>query len=310
MLNTEFTVDMAVWQDGVTFQSALASKPAEEFELPKTMRQSLFAEELNIENETIPTARAPQQAVRPEPANVQRVQPPGLLTAQEKSIQNPANLSSGVPEIPAALTNVEDLTPFIVSADTVKPGSRLNEQLERTTFSQKSNKLIGAQSPYNMSEEKAKARETARNARTLKGPGDAKVFPMDTAARYRNNQTKFGVAQPLTASASDQAKQLRIEEMRQQAKARTINEINTSLAQKPAAAKTPVDIEAVRSQVSTEGFGYKRDNLPLASSEKVSPAASWFPEAMTRQLDAYEAAHKIAAQYGATERKTGTDLNV
>lgn len=74
------------------------------------------------------------------------------------------------------MTNVEDLTPFIVSADTVKPGSRLNEQLERTTFSQKSNKLIGAQSPYNMSEEKAKARETARNARTLKGPGDAKVF--------------------------------------------------------------------------------------------------------------------------------------
>lgn len=137
------------------------------------------------------------------------------------------------------MTNVEDLTPFIVSADTVKPGSRLNEQLERTTFSQKSNKLIGAQSPYNMSEEKAKARETARNARTLKGPGDAKVFPMDTAARYRNNQTKFGVAQPLTASASDQAKQLRIEEMRQQAKARTINEINTSLAQNRRQQKRP-----------------------------------------------------------------------
>ena len=35
MLNTEFTVDMAVWQDGVTFQSALASKPAEEFECAK-----------------------------------------------------------------------------------------------------------------------------------------------------------------------------------------------------------------------------------------------------------------------------------
>ena len=139
MLNTEFTVDMAVWQDGVTFQSALASKPAEQFELPKTMRQSLFAEKLNDKTETTP---AVQQTVRPELANDKQIQPPVLLTAQEKSIQQPADLSSGVPEIPAALTNVEDLTPFIVSADTVKPGSRLNEQLERTTFSQKSNKLI------------------------------------------------------------------------------------------------------------------------------------------------------------------------
>lgn len=311
MLNTEFTVDMAVWQDGVTFQSALASKPAEEFELPQTMRQSLFARELNDKTETTPDVSVQQQTARPAPVvGQQQIQPPVLLTAQEKAAPRGAVSSADVAEIPAALANAEDLTPFVVSADTVKPGSRLNEQLERTTFSQKSNKLIGAQSPYNMSEETAKSRETARNTRTLKGPGDAKVFPMDTAARYRNNQTKFGVAQPLTANAPDQAKQLRIEEMRQQAKAKTINEINTSLAQKPAASKPPVDIEAIRSQVSTEGFGYKRDNLPLASSEQVSPAASWFPEAMTRQLDAYEAAHKVAAQYGAAVQKNGTDLNV
>ena len=81
-----------------------------------------------------------------------------------------------------------------------------------------------------------------------------------------------------------------------------------SLAQKPAAT---IDPEAIRAQVSSEGFGYKRPNLPNTSSEKVSAAASWFPEAMTRQLDAYEAAKKVA-QYGATgtESKNLTDIAI
>lgn len=137
MLNTEFTVDMAVWQDGVTFQSALASKPAEEFELPQTMRQSLFARELNDKTETTPDVSVQQQAARPAPAvGQQQIQPPVLLTAQEKAAPRGAVSSADVAEIPAALANAEDLTPFVVSADTVKPGSRLNEQLERTTFSQ------------------------------------------------------------------------------------------------------------------------------------------------------------------------------
>lgn len=310
MLNTEFTVDMAVWQDGVTFQTALASKPAEEFEWPETIRKSPFAQALSGVSQTAADARVPQQGVPAEPAENRRLSAPVLLTAQGKDALERTVSPSNVPEIPAALANAEDLTPFVVSADTVKPGSRLNDQLERTVFSKKSNKPFGAQSPYNMSEETAKARETAKSPKTLKGPGDAKVFPMDTAARYRDNQTKFGIAQPLTAGAADQAKQLRIEEMRQQAKAKTINEINTSLAQKPANSKTPADIEAIRSQVGTEGFGYKRENLPMASSAQVSPAASWFPEAMTRQLDAYEAARKVATQYGTIPEKTKTDLSV
>lgn len=312
MLNTEFTVDLSVWQDGITFQSALASKPAEEFELPQKMRQSLFAETLNAPQEPVVKEQITETTKRQDPPlNNQELHAPTLLAAQEiqkeKQVSVPAQ---SVPELPTSLTNVEDLTPFVVSADTLKPGSRLNEQLERTKFTQKTNKLIGSDSPYNMSEETAKARETAKTTRTLKGPGDAKVFPMETAARFRNNQTKFGVAQPLTVSASEQAKQLRIEEMQQQAKAKTINEINTSLTPKSnISKKAPINLEAIKSQVSTEGFGYKRENLPMASSEKVSPAASWFPEAMTRQLDAYEAARKVA-QYGATGQPMRTDLSV
>ena len=309
MLNTEFTVDMAVWQDGVTFQSALASKPAGTFELPRTIRQKPFSQTLNDKTETTPVAHTAQEPVSVKPTVESRIQTPVLLTAQEQSIQNPVNLSAKIPEIPASLKDVEDLTPFIVSANTTKPGSRLNEQLERTTFSQKPKSLVGKESPYNLSDEKVKARETAKTARTLKGPGNAKVFSIDTVTRYNNNQTKFGVAQPLTVSASDQAKQLRIEQMKQQAKAKTINETNTSLAQKSTTSKPPVDIEAIRSQVSTEGFGYKRDNLPIGSSEKTSAAAAWFPEAMTRQLDAYEAARKVA-QHGVTSETAKTNLNV
>ena len=130
---------------------------------------------------------------------------------------------------------------------------------------------------------------------------------MEKAARFRNNETKFGGNMPLAASASEQAKQLRMEEMKQQAKAKTIAETNTSLAKKPAV----IDPEAIRAQVSSEGFGYKRPNLPNTSSEKVSAAASWFPEAMTRQLDAYEAAKKVA-QHGAAgaAQKSVTDVAI
>ena len=285
MLNLDFTVDLSVWQDGITFQSD--SVPTAETVMPRSEKSASFAEHLKTDPMSEPRHKNEEKPVAASPV---------LLTAQEQKVQ----------EIPSALADVVDLTPFIVSADTAsKPGERLNEQLNRTTFSKKTDSLVKNGSPYNMSEEKAKAREARQNAKILKGPGDAKVFSMDNAARFRNNQTKFGAAQPLTASAADQAKQLRIEEMHQQARAKTINETNTSLAQKPVSAVKPtsVDTEAIRAQVSSEGFGYKRPNLPNVSSEKVSPAAAWFPEAMTRQLDAYEAAQKVA-QHGIPAQKS------
>lgn len=285
MLNLNFTVDLSVWQDGITFQSDPSA--ISETVVPEAPDHRSFESHLKVASVVETKKNDIKQSV---------ISSPAALTTQEKEVR----------EIPAALADVVDLTPFIVSADTVsKPGDRLNEQLDRTTFSKKAGALVGNGSPYNLSEEKAKAREARQNAKNLKGPGDAKIFSMDSAARFRNNQTKFGIAQPLTASAADQAKQLRIEEMHQQARAKTINETNTSLAQKPVSSvkPVPVDTEAIRAQVSSEGFGYKRPNLPNVSSEKVSPAASWFPEAMTRQLDAYEAAQKVA-QYGAIPQKS------
>lgn len=287
MLNMDFTVDLSVWQDGFTFQQD--SAPVAETVVPRA--RPSFARQIKEISVTEP--EKPVVSEKRMPASS-----PAVLAAQEQKVQ----------EMPAALADVVDLTPFVVSADTVsKPGARLNEQLERTTFSKQKNKLFGKESPYNMSDEKAKARETAQETKTLKGSGNAKVFSMEKAARFRNNETKFGGNMPLAASASEQAKQLRMEEMKQQAKAKTIAETNTSLAKKPAV----IDPEAIRAQVSSEGFGYKRPNLPNTSSEKVSAAASWFPEAMTRQLDAYEAAKKVA-QHGAAgaAQKSVTDIAI
>ena len=295
MLNMDFTVDLSVWQDGFTARSVsipvAAARP--ETDMPKAMNTPSFARQLI----SLSTSGAQEEEIKPR-----AVPAPTVLVKQEK----------GIPQIPAALADETDLTPFIVSASSAaKPGERLNSELERTVFSNKTSSLRTKDSPYNMSEEKAKAREARQNsAKTMTPPDKAKLFSMDNVARFRNNETKFGVAQPLTANVSDQTKQLRIDEMRQQAKAKAINETNTSLTQKPASAM--IDPESIRAQVSSEGFGYKRPNLPSASSEKVSPAASWFPEAMTRQLDAYEAANKVAAQYGASAAgyKNQTELNI
>lgn len=286
MLSTDFRVDMAVWQDGVTFQTALASKPAAD-----------FGQLIGVNAAVEPVAEAKAETSDAQPVAAVSAAPV-VLVAQE----NFAPQSAAVPAVK------EELTPLVAADADVKPGSRLNAELARTGFSQKPEKLIGKESPYNMSDAKAKARETAQSVQKTRAPSaNEKVFSMDKAARFHNAQHQFGVSQMPTVSASDAAKRMRMDEMRQQAKNKTIDEANTTLAQKRSA---PIDTAAIRAQVSADGFGYQRDKLPSASSQSVSPAASWFPEAMTRQLDAYEAARKVSAQYGTSAAETVADYNV
>jgi len=276
---------MAVWQDGVTFQTALASKPAADFD-------RLISVDAAVE----PVAETKVETSDAQP--VAAATAPVVLAAQENF----------APRTVAVASVGEELTPLVAADADVKPGSRLNAELARTGFSQKPEKLIGKESPYNMSPEKAKARETAQSVQKTRMPSaNEKVFSMDKAARFHNAQHQFGVAQMPTVSASDAAKRMRMDERRQQAKNKTIDEAGTTLTQKRSA---PIDTAAIRAQVSADGFGYQRDKLPSASSQSVSPAASWFPEAMTRQLDAYEAARKVSAQYGTSAAKPAADYNV
>lgn len=219
MDDVRFTVDTAIWLDGVTFAAPASEQQAEQPSFKETLAQT----------ETVVSA-----------------------------------VPSAVVELPAALENVDDLTPFVVGADskTSAPGTRLDGELKRTTFQTMPLK----RSPYNMSEARAKRREDALAQRELKGVKDEKLFPMNTAARFRGNNS--GVAAQ-------------------------------SLLQKPVSL-SPADINAIKAQAgSTEG--YPRDTLPSASNEQTSAAAAWFPEAMTRQLDAYEAMKKVQAAQQQTD---------
>lgn len=219
MDDVRFTVDTAIWLDGVTFAAPASEQQAEQPSFKETLAQT----------ETVVSA-----------------------------------VPSAVVELPAALENVDDLTPFVVGADskTSAPGTRLDGELKRTTFQTMPLK----RSPYNMSEARAKRREEALAQRELKGVKDEKLFPMNTAARFRGNNS--GVAAQ-------------------------------SLLQKPVSL-SPVDINAIKAQAGSIE-GYPRDTLPSASNEQTSAAAAWFPEAMTRQLDAYEAMKKVQAAQQQTD---------
>ena len=187
MLRTEFRVDMAVWQDGVTFQTALASKPAADFD-------RLISVDAAVE----PVAETKVETSDAQP--VAAATAPVVLAAQENF----------APRTVAVASVGEELTPLVAADADVKPGSRLNAELARTGFSQKPEKLIGKESPYNMSPEKAKARETAQSVQKTRMPSaNEKVFSMDKAARFHNAQHQFGVAQMPTVSASDAAKRMR-----------------------------------------------------------------------------------------------------
>lgn len=287
MLNTDFTVDMSVWQDGVTFRTNIVSRPAADFGTPealkKTQEQPSFKQVLT---QTAVEGNKPSDsgAASNIPAVSGMPGPVSLLPVQA------AVQASGVQELPASLANVEDLTPFVVSADS-KPGTRLDAELHRTAFKQNRKTENAAlpeaksASPYNMSEEAAAARKVSR---PLKGPGDSKMFSMDSVTRYTNTGARpaFNVAQAPESAIDSQKTKLR--QLERNIRQREADSSETKIVPGGTKAPAPVDVAALRAQAASD-IGYKRESLPSVSSEKTSAAASWFPEAMTRSLDMYEA---------------------
>lgn len=256
-----FTVDTSVWQDGVTFKNA---------------PQSSFSDQ-NLSFKTVLETPEIRVVEAPKPAA------PTDLTHPVKKVQ----------ELPAYLADVEDLTPFIISADN-KPGERFEAELKRTAFSEDKSLIASREnksaSPYNMSETTAKAREEKQ--RTLKGPGESKVFTMDSVKRYTNSRATPAFAPAPAPEAVTDAQKTKLQKLQ------NIGNAEAPQTKHPVNVGAPVDIAALRAQAASD-IGYKRDSLPSMSSEKNSAAASWFPEAVTRTLDMYEAMNKAAA-YGAT----------
>lgn len=287
MLNTDFTVDMSVWQDGVTFRTNIVSRPAADFGTPEaleeTQAQPSFKQVLTQTADgadrasvSAPAAKMPAVSGKPGPVSILPVQ---------AAVQ-----ASKVQELPASLAHVEDLTPFVVSADS-KPGTRLDAELHRTAFKQNRKTAEAVlpkaekASPYNMTEETAAARKVSR---PLKGPGDSKMFSMDSVTRYTNTRARpaFNVAQAPESAVDSQKTKLHQLERSIRQHERSASE--TKIVPGGTASPAPVDVAALRAQAASD-IGYKRESLPSMSSEKTSAAASWFPEAMTRSLDMYEA---------------------
>lgn len=190
----------------------------------------------------------------------------------------PLNLSEEAGELPV----LEQLPAAPASAAAVKtaakPGDRFEQELNKTGFSVSS----ARRSPYNMSAKRAEEREKHLAAaktveKTLKGVKDEQVFPLDKAARF----TAASVKTPYVPQAEQRAKRER--------------------------KLTPADVSAITASVG-KPEGYPRENIPSFSNAQTSAAASWFPEAMTQQLDKYEAMRKIQAAEASAARSA--DLSV
>ncbi len=285
MLNTDFTVDMSVWQDGITFRTNIVSRPAADFRKPEALTE---AQEQPSFKQVLAQTAADEDKPAVSAADVKAPavsgRPVSLLPVSA------AVQASQVQELPASLANVEDLTPFVVSADS-KPGTRLDAELHRTAFRQNRKTAETAlpeaknTSPYNMSEETAAARKVSR---PLKGPGDSKMFSMDSVTRYTNTRARpaFNVAQAPESAVDSQKVKLR--QLERSIRQREADSSETKVVPAGTGTPAPVDVAALRAQAASD-IGYKRESFPSMNSEKTSAAASWFPEAMTRSLDMYEA---------------------
>ncbi|MCQ2914889.1 MAG: hypothetical protein MJ247_06825 [Alphaproteobacteria bacterium] len=161
-----------------------------------------------------------------------------------------------------------------------KPGERFENQLEHTAFETKH------RSPYNMSEERAKRREAALaemgGEKKLQGIRDEKLFPMNGVMRYTREPNDLPPALAAQLAASQQYQQ---ELQQKQA------DPNMSALSKPISL-SPNDIANVKN-ITQALDSYPRNNVPNVSKAPTSAAAEWFPQAMTRQLDQYEAMKKV-----------------
>lgn len=162
-----------------------------------------------------------------------------------------------------------------------KAGDRFENQLEHTAFETKH------RSPYNMSEERAKRREAALaemgGEKKLQGIRDEKLFPMNGVMRYTREPNDLPPALAAQLAASQQYQQ----ELSQ----KSATSPDMSALSKPVSL-TPNDIANVKNMTQALD-SYPRNNIPNISKAPTSAAAEWFPQAMTRQLDQYEAMKKV-----------------
>ena len=227
---------------------------------------------------------APVKTVAPAPAAPATVVPPVRKSVVPHAPQNIVPAAAKKPQKDAAA----DLTPLITPS--AAPGDRLNDVLSRTEtttskplYRTDSLKNARQTSPYTMSE---KTYEKRRDA-TVAAPPDAKnAMPMDKVRRFSGR---------LKPVHTDGFSKSRDGVKKQTAKAdsfQNAEEYGRAVRQRRIDSGELVDMTA-----SNGGkIGYDRSLSPSTVNKNNSAAASWFPEAMTRTLDKYEALSKAKSQ--------------
>jgi len=244
-----------------------------------------FEEVLKNAVETDVPPLSPEKGTAPvKPVVSAPVMPSVPQTAAPRTPQNIVPAGGKKPQkAPSA-----DFTPLI--APSSLPGDRLNDVLSRTetttskpVYRTDALKKARQNSPYTMSE---KTYETRRDSNVSVPPDTKNAMPIDKVRRFSGRlkpvhpdgfaKSRDGVKKQTAKADSLQ----NAEEYRQSVRQRRID-----------------SGELVDVTTSNGGkIGYDRSLSPSTVNKNNSAAASWFPEAMTRTLDKYEALSKAKSQ--------------
>ncbi|MCQ2966325.1 MAG: hypothetical protein MJ250_06275 [Alphaproteobacteria bacterium] len=265
MANLKYTINTYSYQKGIRSLG---------FSTPESVvsNSQKFAEILNSAS---PVEQQPETELQPVETPI--IQQNDFVAPQEQN-QFEQNLASPLSEelnnkvepkqittpsniIPNQEQQIEqstDFTPIIQTPVQKQVGERLDDKISKTGFIQKS--------PYNMSDETAKrlAEVDAQKSMTRPISENDKVFPLNQATKFTGN-TKMLPPELAAKTAKDKSSLNQVD----------INKIKDTAINMP---------------------DYPREALPNVSKQPTSPAASWFPQAMTRQLDMYESMKKVQQQ--------------
>lgn len=268
MANLKYTINTFSYQKGIRSLG---------FSTPESVDSDSkkFAEMLEPEQAPV----VEQQTIQSQPVLAPQIEIPVQQIAESEQqpilphqiLEEPKKVVSETLTTPDQITphtfepveQTVDITP-IVKTPVERAGTRLDEKISKTGFIQKS--------PYNMSDETAKriAAAEAEKPKTRPISENDKVFPLNQAAKFTGN-TKMLPPELVAKTTKDKS---------------SIN---------------PVDVDKIKENAINMP-DYPRGNIPNLSKQPTSPAASWFPQAMTRQLDMYESMKKVQQQ----EQNEGT----
>lgn len=188
----------------------------------------------------------------------------------------------------------EKLTPFIMAPSTI-PGERLNDVLERTSttptkslYRHDALQQSKTASPYNVSERTALNRLGNQEKSDKKAPEESMAMPMSSVRRFRGKAKQLSLGE----NGFEKSRQAVVKQTAKATALKNENDYQNQRRQQKIENGELINITAGKGGK----IGYDRSMAPSVVNKNNSAAASWFPEAMTRTLDQYEAMVKARSQ--------------